>query len=103
MLRPGDVLVLYSDGIKEAMNERGTEFGEWRLAEMVWQNGTSSASQLRDRIGEALARFGGAVQPADDRTVMIVKRGASGRLEKHPALVSAGQRLAPTACEEFRE
>ncbi len=70
---------------------------------MVWQNGTSSASQLRDRIGEALARFGGAVQPADDRTVMIVKRGASERLEKQPTLVSAGKPLAPSAGEEFRE
>ena len=74
----GDVLVIYSDGITESINEREEEFDEERLIEVVKDNLGRSASGVRDRIDEALSRFVGTTAPVDDMTLMIIKRTDSG-------------------------
>jgi phosphoserine phosphatase RsbU/P len=70
----GDVLVIYSDGISESVNDADQEFGEERLIEVVRNNVARSASGVRDRVDEALARFVGTTPPIDDMTLMIIKR-----------------------------
>ena len=75
---PGDVLVIYSDGITESINEREEEFEEERLIEVVKTNMGRSASGIRDRIDEALSRFVGTTAPVDDMTLMIIKRTDDG-------------------------
>jgi sigma-B regulation protein RsbU (phosphoserine phosphatase) len=72
--QPGDVLIIYSDGITESINAEGEEFGEQRLIEVVQANSNRSASGIRDRIEEALSRFVGSAAPVDDMTLMIIKR-----------------------------
>ena len=72
--RPGDVLVIYSDGITESVNGQDDEFGETRLIEVVRNNLNRSVSGIRDRIDEALSRFVGTTAPVDDMTLMIIKR-----------------------------
>jgi phosphoserine phosphatase RsbU/P len=72
----GDVLVIYSDGITESVNEQDEEFEEERLIEVVRHNLNRSASGIRDRIDEALSRFVGTMAPVDDMTLMIIKRNA---------------------------
>jgi phosphoserine phosphatase RsbU/P len=74
----GDVLVIYSDGITESINEREEEFDEDRLIEVVKNNLGRSASGIRDRIDEALSRFVGTTAPVDDMTLMIIKRTDTG-------------------------
>lgn len=73
---PGDVLLIYSDGITESVNDRDEEFGETRLVEVIKNNISRSASGIRDRIDEALSRFVGTTAPVDDMTLMIIKRTA---------------------------
>jgi len=68
------VLIIYSDGITESVNDEGEEFGEARLIEVVRRYVDRSAAGLRDRIDEALSRFVGSAAPVDDMTLMIVKR-----------------------------
>jgi serine phosphatase RsbU (regulator of sigma subunit) len=72
--RLGDVLIIYSDGITESVNDSGEEFGETRLIDVVRRYVDRSAAGLRDRIDEALSRFVGAAAPVDDMTLMIIKR-----------------------------
>jgi serine phosphatase RsbU (regulator of sigma subunit) len=74
----GDVLVIYSDGITESINEREEEFEEERLIEVVRNNLGRPASGIRDRIDEALSRFVGTTAPVDDMTLMIIKRTGMG-------------------------
>jgi serine phosphatase RsbU (regulator of sigma subunit) len=74
----GDVLVIYSDGITESVNERDEEFDEDRLIEVLKNNLNRSASGIRDRIDEALSRFVGTAAPVDDMTLMIIKRTNAG-------------------------
>ena len=73
-LYPGDVLVIYSDGVSEAVNPNGEEFGATRLYEVVARNLDTSASGIRDRIESALTKFCQGTPAADDITLVIVKR-----------------------------
>lgn len=85
-LHPGDVLVIYSDGVSEAVNPTGEEFGPTRLYEVVARNLDASASGIRDRIESALTKFCQGTPAADDITLVIVKRLA----ESAEASVAAG-------------
>ena len=73
-LEPGDVLVIYSDGASESLNEKGEEFGEARLIELVQKHRARTAPGLRDRIDEALTKFVGNAETVDDLTLVILKR-----------------------------
>jgi phosphoserine phosphatase RsbU/P len=75
-IEPGDVMVVYSDGVTESLNEEGEEFGEARLIEIVQKNRGRSAAGLRDRIDEALTKFVGRASAVDDLTIVILKRKA---------------------------
>src|SRR5437764_782016 len=73
-LHPGDVLVIYSDGVSEAVNPSGEEFGRTRLYEVVARNLDASAGGIRDRIESALTKFCQGTPAADDITLVICKR-----------------------------
>jgi serine phosphatase RsbU (regulator of sigma subunit) len=77
-LQPGDVLVIYSDGVSEALNPQGEEFGAARLQSVVSLNIERSAAGIRDRIESALTKFSQGTPAADDITLVIVKRLAEG-------------------------
>jgi serine phosphatase RsbU (regulator of sigma subunit)/pSer/pThr/pTyr-binding forkhead associated (FHA) protein len=76
-IQPGDVLVIYSDGVSEAVNPSGEEFGPERLYQVVAQNLKASASGIRDRIEAALTKFAQGTPANDDITLVIVKRQAA--------------------------
>jgi serine phosphatase RsbU (regulator of sigma subunit)/pSer/pThr/pTyr-binding forkhead associated (FHA) protein len=73
-LYSGDVMIVYSDGVTESVNEGEEEFGERRLIEVLQKNRTRTAAGIRDRIDEALTRFVGKAKSVDDLTLVIVKR-----------------------------
>ena len=59
-MRPGDLLVAFSDGVTETQNEAGEEFGEDRLIGLLLQERTRSASFLQDLVADSLRNFAGA-------------------------------------------
>jgi serine phosphatase RsbU (regulator of sigma subunit) len=71
--RPGDVMVLYTDGVTEAKNARGDEFGYERLAQLIFEVRERSARQILDYLVDQLYAFSGTDSINDDCTVMIVK------------------------------
>lgn len=73
-LNAGDVLVIYSDGVSEAVSPTGEEFGPTRLYEAVARNLDASAAGIRDRIESALTKFAQGTPAGDDITMVIVKR-----------------------------
>jgi sigma-B regulation protein RsbU (phosphoserine phosphatase) len=75
-LQNGDVLVIYSDGVSEAPNAEGEEFGTARLQEVVARNMDASAAGIRDRIEAALTKFAQGTPASDDITLVIAKRMA---------------------------
>ena len=73
-LAPGDVLVLYTDGITDALNAEGEMFGEERLYAVIAASCSGSAQEVLWAITGALAGFMGETEQADDVTCVVVKR-----------------------------
>jgi sigma-B regulation protein RsbU (phosphoserine phosphatase) len=69
-LQPGDRLLVYSDGLTEAMNEDGIEFGSARVGRVLVENGTGSASDMRDALLRELRAHTAGCQPSDDVTLI---------------------------------
>jgi serine phosphatase RsbU (regulator of sigma subunit)/predicted enzyme related to lactoylglutathione lyase len=76
-LSPGDVLALYTDGITEARNDRGEEFGERLLIEALRQHRELSCQALLAAIVDGVRRFSSQEQH-DDITAIVAKFKASG-------------------------
>jgi sigma-B regulation protein RsbU (phosphoserine phosphatase) len=68
---PGDLFLLYTDGLVEARNADGEEFGEQRLAEFVQDNHQEQANDFLLKFRDILKRFSGKLQ--DDMTIMVMK------------------------------
>ena len=60
----------YTDGVTEALNGEGEEFGDDRLREVIAANVDGSAGKMIGAICGALAAFTGGAEPADDVTVV---------------------------------
>jgi len=72
-LEQGDLLVLYSDGVIEAANSAGEEFGEHRLIATVESDQTMTPSEIRDRILRAVREFTASDILADDQTLLAIR------------------------------
>ena len=72
-LAPGDVIVLFTDGITEAMNPDSDLFGETRLSRIVEEHGHLESSELRERIMREIEAFVGSADQHDDMTMILLK------------------------------
>jgi sigma-B regulation protein RsbU (phosphoserine phosphatase) len=70
----GDLLVIFSDGITEAMNNTEEEFGEQRLIDVILQNKNEPAKDLIEIIIKKVQEFSGIQSQMDDITLVIIKR-----------------------------
>jgi sigma-B regulation protein RsbU (phosphoserine phosphatase) len=76
-LADGESLVLYSDGVSEAENAEGVEFGEAGLSHSLRRHFGGSAEALAQGVIEDVGRFRGACRPTDDLTLLVVCRRQS--------------------------
>jgi sigma-B regulation protein RsbU (phosphoserine phosphatase) len=72
-LTTGDVLVLYTDGVTEARDSRGEEFGMERLSNLIRHGHTLSADGLMNHVLESVRDFSRDVGFDDDATILVVK------------------------------
>jgi sigma-B regulation protein RsbU (phosphoserine phosphatase) len=70
---PGDLLVVFSDGIVEAENSLDQEFGEERIVSAIKENWGGAPTQIRDAILAKVRQFLGKGTPQDDQTLMVVR------------------------------
>ena len=70
----GDNLFLYTDGLTESFNAEGDFYGEERLLEAIYANSCSSASDLLDVVEASLLNFVQDMPPADDLTMLVLRR-----------------------------
>ena len=71
---PGELLILFSDGVTEAMNINEEEFNEDRLREVILNNRNESPENLIDIIFKEVKKFCGNTPQMDDITIVIIKR-----------------------------
>jgi serine phosphatase RsbU (regulator of sigma subunit) len=77
-LEPGDVLVLYTDGLVEARDAAGAFFGLERLKALVQGTASRPGEPLLDRIYREVETFAGATPLSDDVTVVVLRANARG-------------------------
>ena len=76
-LGPGDLLLLYTDGITEAQNGTASFFDEDRLLEVVRDSLGRSARDIQDGLIAKVDAFVGDAPQSDDITLMVVVRGSA--------------------------
>jgi serine/threonine protein phosphatase PrpC len=74
----GDVLVFYTDGVTEAENQLGEEFGIQRLSSIVQRGSSRSAEELMNDIFNSASDFCSEVGFEDDVTILVVECGFDG-------------------------
>ncbi len=74
-MQPGDLAVLYTDGINEAMDSADREFGMDKVRQLTSQGGDADA--VKDRIVKAVLDHVGAAPPFDDMCLVVVERTKS--------------------------
>jgi sigma-B regulation protein RsbU (phosphoserine phosphatase) len=70
---PGDLLVMYSDGVVEAADANEEEFGEKRLTSVIQHNSSRSSQEIRDEILRQVREFLGGEVPHDDLTLLVAR------------------------------
>ncbi len=73
-LEPGDMVVLCTDGIVEAMDDRGLQFGLERLEQLIAELADQPTAEIPRLIGEAVAQHYIGETPPDDLTILVVRR-----------------------------
>ena len=73
-LAPGDLLLIYTDGFADALNDCAEEFGEERLRELAVNLRTRPAAEIVERCFEEVRHFCGDAPPTDDMTMVTVRR-----------------------------
>jgi sigma-B regulation protein RsbU (phosphoserine phosphatase) len=81
-LARGDVLLLYTDGVTDAINAQEEEFGADRLADLVATNAHLNVDALIEEIKRAVTEFAGEGVRFDDVTMVAIKRVTSDGKEK---------------------
>jgi sigma-B regulation protein RsbU (phosphoserine phosphatase) len=75
-LAPGDMLVLYSDGVTEAADRADVEFGETGLAEFLAARKSVRCEDIVNQLVEHIRKWRGISSFADDFTIVLVRRTA---------------------------
>lgn len=92
-VNPGDALVLYSDGVVEAANAMGEEFGESRLTDVVERWAHAGVETLRDEIVRSVREFVGSEKLQDDLTLVAIEFQPVG-VELEPRFKDQGSAMA---------
>jgi phosphoserine phosphatase RsbU/P len=74
LMKKGDVLVLYTDGVSDATNESGDFYGEQRLIQRIIEHRNRSAKEITGLILEDVQKFNSLGTESDDKTVVTIKR-----------------------------
>jgi sigma-B regulation protein RsbU (phosphoserine phosphatase) len=74
MVNPGDVCVLYTDGVTEVFSAEGEEFGLDRLVEIIRTNREKTAAEIQDTLLKAVYDFSSPEHTFDDLTMVIIRR-----------------------------
>jgi serine phosphatase RsbU (regulator of sigma subunit) len=72
-LDPGDIIVIFSDGVSEALNAAGEEFGDARLEAVAREAQTETSGQMVERIVASVREFTRGAPQSDDITVMVIR------------------------------
>ena len=74
-IHEGDLFVLFTDGITEAMDAADDCFGDARLGQLIEEHSHLPAEELRERVLREIAAFVGTAPQHDDMTMLLLRIG----------------------------
>ncbi len=74
-LHPGDILVIYSDGLTDAQNRAAEEFGEERLRNLIRSESSAGAAALKKSLLAGIEEFTAGADQVDDIAFLLLERG----------------------------
>jgi PAS domain S-box-containing protein len=74
LITNGDIIVIYSDGISEAMNERMTEFGDEKIKRVIKSNLNKSSNEIIEGLFSTVNKHFGNASQNDDMTMIVLQR-----------------------------
>jgi phosphoserine phosphatase RsbU/P len=80
-LQPGDLIVAFSDGVSEALNEAGEEFTDQRLLAAIEKHRGKKPQEILDALLFEVRAFCGQATPSDDVTMVVVRYDGTGGTE----------------------
>ncbi len=72
-LQPGDIVVMFTDGISEAMNSQNEEFGEEELEKILRTHAPEPAKSILDRVIQSVQEYADPTNQSDDITALVLK------------------------------
>ena len=81
-IRPGDALVLFTDGVTDLLSPEGEFLGEHRLVEMIQAHGKERIQDMLEALDDAFIEFRRGLSPADDITLLAIRREPIQRKRK---------------------
>lgn len=98
VLRPGDVLVLYTDGVTEAFNEAEQLYGESRLDRCLGARpAEASAAEILQGVVADVAAFAGAREQSDDITMLVLRFAPNASAARFPSETGGATSVLPAA------
>jgi serine phosphatase RsbU (regulator of sigma subunit)/anti-sigma regulatory factor (Ser/Thr protein kinase)/transposase len=107
-LRQDDMLVIYTDGITEAMNPEREQFGEARLLTAIKKHGHGTAQEFADALNQEIREFTGGAPQNDDITLVAIKEKVVGEVRREAnrrelfRLIDVEGVPIAEACERFQ-
>ncbi len=75
-LKPGELIVFYTDGVTEVFDEKGREFGEARLIAAIKEHSQNGSAEMLKNIVDSVCEYAASEHIFDDLTMVILKRTA---------------------------
>jgi sigma-B regulation protein RsbU (phosphoserine phosphatase) len=69
----GDIVIMYTDGVLEAMNPNGQQYGRARLSNIISKNASSPAKEIAAKVKSDLQAFIGNARQHDDQSLLVMK------------------------------
>ena len=100
LLKPGDMLFLYTDGLSEAKNSAGALLGRKRVQQLVGEHATDTAQQLVELMEDEVHRHAGDAEQHDDITMLVIKWQPTAHHSPLTAHLSMHASMDEIACIE---
>jgi phosphoserine phosphatase RsbU/P len=72
-LKKDDIIILFTDGVTEAMDKNGNEFSDEKLEELALKSADQSVTEIIEKIKASVNEFAAGTVQSDDITMMVVK------------------------------
>jgi sigma-B regulation protein RsbU (phosphoserine phosphatase) len=73
VVKSGDIIVMYTDGLVETVNESGVPYTAGKLTQLIAENSNLSGKEIANLVKSDIKKFSGSAHQHDDQTLLVIK------------------------------